>query len=61
MDKYRDEEAEEGWFSIPRQVVINLHTKYEHSSLHGCGEIFYEKFLSSKCGKKEKLDKYREE
>ena len=35
-------------------VVINLQTKFEHSSLHGCGEIFYEKFYSSKCGRKEK-------
>ena len=30
----------EGWL---QQVVINLHTKYEHSSLHGCGEITDEK------------------
>ena len=36
------------------KVVINLHTKYEHSSLHGCGEIFDEKFHSSKYGRKEK-------
>ena len=27
-----------------QQVVINLRTKYEHSSLYGCGEIFDEKF-----------------
>ena len=36
------------------QVVINLRTKYELSSLHGCGEIFDEKFHSSKYGRKEK-------
>ena len=37
-----------------QQVVINLRTKYEHSSLHGCGEIFDETFHSSKYGRKEK-------
>ena len=37
---------------IIQQVVINLHTKYEHSSLHGCGKIFDEK-NSPKRGKTE--------
>ena len=36
-----------------QQVVINLHTKYDHSSLHGCGEIFAEIFHSSKHGREE--------
>ena len=35
-----------------QQTAINLHTKYEHSSLHGCWEIFDEKF-SSKMGRTE--------
>ena len=30
--------------STIQQAVINLSTKYEHSSLHGCGEIFDKKF-----------------
>ena len=37
-----------------KQVIINLRTKYKHSSLHDCGEIFDEKFHSSKYGGKEK-------
>ena len=37
-----------------QQVVINLHTKYEHSRWQGSGEIFDEKFHSSKYGRKEK-------
>ena len=36
-----------------KQVVINLHTKYEHSSMHSCREIFDEKCHSSKYGRKE--------
>ena len=36
-----------------QQVVINLHTKYHHSSFHGCREIFDEKVHYSKSGKKE--------
>ena len=28
-----------------QHVIINLYTKYEHSSLQGCGEIFDEKVL----------------
>ena len=36
-----------------QQVVINLHTKYKHSSLHGSGEIFDKKFHSSKYEPKE--------
>ena len=34
-------------------IIINLHTKYEYSSLHGSTEIFDEKFHYSKYGKKE--------
>ena len=34
-------------------VIINLHTKYEYSSLHSFTEIFDEKFHHSKYGKKE--------
>ena len=109
MDKYREEVAGEGWFSIPgynkssstcklnrtilvcmvveksltknfslqstegkkieqiqdricrrrlvlnptiQQVVINLHTKYYYSSLHGCGEIFDETFYQKGDGLK---------
>ena len=36
-----------------KQVVINLHTKYEHSSVHSCREIFDNKCHSSKYGRKE--------
>ena len=36
-----------------KQVVINLHTKYEHSSVHNCREIFDENCHSSKYGWKE--------
>ena len=36
-----------------QQVVINLLTKYDHSRLHSYGEIFDEKFHSSKYGRKE--------
>ena len=43
-----------------QQIVINLYTKYVHSSLHGCWEIF-DKNLYFKVWKKRKLDKYREE
>ena len=35
-------------------IIINLHTKYEYSSLHSFTEIFDEKFHHSKYGKKEK-------
>ena len=34
-------------------IIINLHTKYEYSSLHNFTEIFDEKFHHSKYGKKE--------
>ena len=44
-----------------QQVVINLHTKYDYSSFHSCGEILSAKFHYSKNGKKNKLKKYREE
>ena len=27
-----------------QHIVINLYTKYDYSSLHGCGEILEEKF-----------------
>ena len=32
-----------------QHVIINLYTKYMHSSLQGCGEIFDEKVLRN-CG-----------
>ena len=34
-------------------IIINLHTKYDYSSFHSFTEIFDEKFLHSKYGKKE--------
>ena len=34
-------------------IIINLHTKYDYSSLHSFTEIFVEKFHHSKYGKKE--------
>ena len=34
-------------------IIINLHTKYDNSSLHSFIEIFDEKFHHSKYGKKE--------
>ena len=34
-------------------IIINLHTKYEYSSLHSFTEIFDKKFHYSKYGKKE--------
>ena len=34
-------------------IIINLHTKYDYSSLHSFTEIFDEKFRHSKKGKKE--------
>ena len=34
-----------------QQVIINLHTKDKHSTLHGCLEIFDEKFHQSMEGK----------
>ena len=39
--------------STIKQVVISLQTKYEHSSLHCCLEIFDEKFHSTKYGRRE--------
>ena len=36
-----------------KQVIINLHSKYEHSSVHSCREIFDEKCHPSKYGWKE--------
>ena len=36
-----------------QQVITNLQIQYDHSSLHGCGEILDEKFQSSKNGRKE--------
>ena len=38
--------------TIPH-VVINLHTKYEHSSLHDFGEIVDENLQYTKYGRKE--------
>ena len=34
-------------------IIINLHTKYDYSSLHSFTEIFDKKFHHSKYGKKE--------
>ena len=34
-------------------IIINLHTKYDYSSLDSFTEIFHEKFHYSKYGKKE--------
>ena len=34
-------------------IIINLHTKYDYSCLHGFTEIFEEKFHYSKYGKEE--------
>ena len=43
--------------STIQQVVINLHTKYEHSSLHGCEKPLTKNFiLQSMDGKKEGHD-----
>ena len=42
-------------------IIINLHTKYDYSSLHSFTEIFDEKISSFKVWKERKLDKYREE
>ena len=39
--------------SMLQQAFINLHTTYDHSSLHGSGEIFEPKFQYSMSGKKE--------
>ena len=36
-----------------KAIIINLHTKYDCSSLHSFTEIFDEKFHYSKYGKKE--------
>ena len=35
-----------------QQVITNLHSKYDHSSLHGCGEIFDEKFHKKGTGRR---------
>ena len=34
-------------------IIINIHTKYDYSSLHSFTQIFDEKFHHSKYGKKE--------
>ena len=39
--------------STIQYIIINLHTKYEYSSLHSFTETFDEKFHHSKYGKKE--------
>ena len=36
-----------------KYIIINLHTKYDYSSLHSFTEIFDKKFHYSKLGKKE--------
>ena len=51
-------------YPMIKQVVINLHTKYEHSSELSCREIFDEKCHSSKYGWKENwtnTEKYKQE
>ena len=54
MDKYKKNRQEKaGSQSYDKQVVINLHSKYEHSSVYSCREIFDEKCHSSKYGWKE--------
>ena len=42
-------------------IIINLHTKYDYSSLHSFTEMFDEKISSFKVWKERKLDKYRED
>ena len=39
--------------STIQYIIINWLTKYDYSSLQGCGEIFDEKFHHSKYGKEE--------
>ena len=39
--------------STTQNIIINLHTKYDYSSLHSFTEIFDENFHFSKYGKKE--------
>ena len=38
---------------MKQYIIINLHTKYDYSSLHSFTEIFDEKFHHSKYEKKE--------
>ena len=40
-----------------QEVVIHLHTKYEHHSFHGCGEFFDEKFHQKGDGRKVQKDR----
>ena len=44
-----------------QNIIVNLHTKYEYSSLHSPTEIFKENIHHSKYWKERKSDKYREE
>ena len=59
MDRWKD-----GWTDVNqynphcfkggyKYTIINLHTKYDYSSLHSFTEIFDKKFHYSKLGKKE--------
>ena len=40
-------------------IIINLHTKYDYSSLHGFTEIFNKNFIIQSMERKKKSDKYR--
>ena len=44
-----------------KYIIINLHTKYDYSSLHYFTEIFDEKSIIQSMERKKKSDKYREE
>ena len=46
MDKYREKNRRQPVLNPTIQLaVVYLYTKYEHSSLNGCGDIFDEKVL----------------
>ena len=46
MDKYRENKRRKPVLNLTIQLaVVYLYTKYEHSSLNGCGDIFDEKVL----------------
>ena len=42
--KNKQEKACSQTHETKQKVVINMYTTYDHSSLHGCGEIFDEIF-----------------
>ena len=49
----KNKQEKAGSQSHDKYIIINLHTKYENSSLHSCTEIFDEKFHHLKYKKKE--------